>query len=125
MASTPDLAPSRPRKTGATGTAEGSTTAASAGDEPIEAQVARLQDDIKAIAASLARLSGDKVSEVRDTARHEYRQLVRSGQQVVEGINDQASVMERQLKDVIREKPFTAVASALGIGYLLAILSRR
>lgn len=90
----------------------------------LEDQVAQLQDDIKAIAATLARLSNDKVDEVRNVAKGEVRHLKRQGQHVVDDMQEQASVMEKQLKDAIREKPLTAVASAMGIGFILALLSR-
>jgi ElaB/YqjD/DUF883 family membrane-anchored ribosome-binding protein len=73
----------------------------------------------------LARLSNDKVSEVREVAKGEVRQLQRQGQHVIDDVQEQASVMEKQLKDTIREKPLTAVASAVGIGFILALLSRR
>ena len=52
------------------------------------------------------------------------RNLQRQGQHVVEDVQDQASALEKQLKDTIREKPLTAVASAVGIGFILALLSR-
>lgn len=92
--------------------------------EHLEDQVARLQDDIKAIGESLARLSGDKVSEVRDTARKEYKHALRAGQHVVDDVVDQAGAVEKQLKDTIRDKPLTAVASAIGIGFIIALLTR-
>ncbi len=80
--------------------------------------------DLKSIGATLARLTSDKVNEVRDTAKGEARNLQRQGQQVVDEVQDQASAMEQQLKDTIREKPLTAVASAVGIGFLIALLMR-
>lgn len=96
-----------------------------ASQEKLEEQVARLQEDIKAIAASLARLSDEKVGEARSTARAQYRNLVRSGQHVVDDLSDQVNAYESQLVDAIREKPLTAVAGAIGIGFLIAVLSRR
>jgi ElaB/YqjD/DUF883 family membrane-anchored ribosome-binding protein len=118
MATTTDLAPGR-KPAPRTGRTNGKTREAQ-----LEEQVAQLQDDIKAIAATLARLSNEKVSEVRGAAKNEVRNLQRQGQHVVEDVQDQASAMEKQLKDTIREKPLTAVASAVGIGFILALLSR-
>jgi len=105
--------------------AEISRAAAKARETQLESQVGQLQEDLKAIAATLARLTSDKVSEVRDVAKSEARHLQRQGQHVVDDVQNQASAMEQQLKDTIREKPFTAVASAIGIGFVLALLSRR
>lgn len=79
----------------------------------LEEQVEQLQNDLKEIAATLARIG-----------KSEAKQLQRKGEQVVEDVQDQASAVEKQLKDTIREKPLTAVASALGIGFILALLTR-
>lgn len=94
-------------------------------EETIEEQVARLQDDIKGIAASLAKLSDQKVNEARSTARSQYRSLVRSGQHVVDDLSHQVNAYEGQVVEAIRERPLTAVAGAIGIGFLIALLSRR
>ena len=61
---------------------------------------------------------------MRDVAKSEARHLQRQGQNVIEDVQDQAGAFEQQLKDTIREKPLTAVASAIGIGFVLALLSR-
>ena len=98
--------------------------APSAREEKLEVQIGQLQDDLKAIASTLARISGDTVSGARDTAKAEYRQLRNQGKHLAGSVQDQATQLERQLKDTIREKPITAVASAIGIGFLLAILTR-
>ena len=119
MANTSDLAPGR--KPAA---ARAANTSGKAREAQLEDQISQLQDDLKAIAATLARLSGDKVTEVREVAKSEARHLQRQGQHVVEDVQDQASAIEKQLKDTIREKPLTAVASAVGIGFILALLSR-
>ena len=121
MATTSDLAPSR-RKASDTGR---STATAKSREDQLEDQISQLQADLKAIASTLAKLSGEKVNEVRDVARGEVRHLQRQGQHMVEDVQDKASDMERQLKQTIREKPLTAVASAVGIGFILALLSRR
>ena len=94
-------------------------------NESLEDQISHLQDDIKAITASLARLSEEKVAEARSTAKNQYKSLVKSGQHVVDDLGDQATAFERQITDTIRERPLTAVAGAIGVGFLIAVLSRR
>lgn len=121
MATTSDLAPSRPKRANGPRATAGSKPR----EEHLEDQIAQLQTDLKAIAATLAKLSGDKVNEARDVAQGEMRHLKRQGQHVIDDVQDQAGAMEKQLKDTIREKPLTAVASAVGIGFILALLSRR
>ncbi|MBS3847384.1 DUF883 family protein [Devosia sp. J2-20] len=117
MASTSDLAPERSK----TSRSRASTKPR---EDQLEDQIAQLQADLKAIAATLTKLSTDKVNEARDTAKDEARNMQRQGQHVIDEVQDQAGAMEQQLKDTIREKPLTAVASAIGIGYILALLSR-
>lgn len=129
MANTPDMAPGRtspstPRPTRSTGGARANAATGKTREAQLEDQVSQLQDDIKAIAATLARISNEKVSEVREVAKSEARHLQRQGQHVVEDVQEQASALEQQLKDTIREKPLMAVASAVGIGFILALLSR-
>jgi ElaB/YqjD/DUF883 family membrane-anchored ribosome-binding protein len=121
MAEIPDLATNRAGKAGA---ASSAPTPLSREDQ-LEEQISRLQDDLKAVTATLARLSSEKVAEARQSAKSEYRQLVQSGQNVIDDVSDQAGALEKQIKDTIREKPLTAVAGAIGIGFLLALLSRR
>lgn len=124
MATTPDLAPTR--TTPAAAVRRASTRANSRVKEAqLEDQIAQLQADLKGIASTLAKLSTNKVSEARDVATSEARHLQRQGQNMLEDVQDQAGALEQQLKDTIREKPLTAVASAVGIGFVLALLSRR
>jgi ElaB/YqjD/DUF883 family membrane-anchored ribosome-binding protein len=129
MSTTPDLAPTRtPAATTARPAAArraGNRANTSVKEAQLEDQVAALQADLKAIAATLAKLGNDKVSEVRDVAKSEARHLQRQSQNVIDDVQDQAGALEQQLKDTIREKPLTAVASAIGIGFVLALLSRR
>jgi ElaB/YqjD/DUF883 family membrane-anchored ribosome-binding protein len=93
--------------------------------ENLEEQVSKLQADIKAIGASLAKLSDQKVAQARSSAKTQYRSLVKSGQSVVDDLGEQVEAYEGQLVEAIRAKPLTAVAGAIGIGFLIAVLSRR
>jgi len=93
-------------------------------EEQLEDQIAQLQDDLKSIASTLAKLSNDKVNEAKAVAKSEAHHLQRQAEHVVEDVQEKASDIEQQLKATIREKPLTAVASAIGIGYVLALLSR-
>lgn len=137
MATTTDLAPGRTNATGAASrpapnrpaasrspAARASRASAKVRETQLEDQVSQLQDDIKAIAATLARLSNEKVNEARAVAKSEAHHLQRQAEHVIEDVQDQASAIEKQIKDTIREKPLTAVASAVGIGFILALLSR-
>jgi ElaB/YqjD/DUF883 family membrane-anchored ribosome-binding protein len=116
MATTSDMAPARrtPQPKASTETRE----------QQLEAQVAQLQQDIKAITETLGKLTGEKVEDAKQLASAELRLLRRRGQHALDDAQEQAMEVEQQLKDTIREKPFTAVATALGIGFVLALLTR-
>ena len=86
-------------------------------NETLEAQVAQLQTDIRTISESLAKLGADKLEEAKSTAKS-------TAQKAISEAQNEFDAVERQLKDSIREKPLTAVAAALAIGYLIAALTR-
>ncbi|SFZ83247.1 protein of unknown function [Devosia enhydra] len=93
-------------------------------EEKLEEQVSRLQDDLKRIADTLTRMGESKVEQAHGAARREVRHLVANGQQALDSVQDEFSQVERQLKDTIRQKPLTAVAGALAVGFVLALLTR-
>lgn len=111
MANTTDMAPARKAVT-------------KTREQQLEAQVAQLQDDLKSITETLTKLTGDKVDEAKAVAKTEFKHLKRKGEEVLSDAQDQAEQVEKQLKDTIREKPLTAVATAAGIGFVLALLTR-
>ena len=78
----------------------------------------------RAIAKSLTRLGEDKVKEAQRYAKGEYKNLLHQGQSVASDVTDEFEAVEKQIKDTIRARPLTAMASAIGIGFLLAVLTR-
>lgn len=131
MASTTDMAPNRTAasKAPARRAANGPRRAAarqsqSSREDELSAQVHQLQDDLKSIAATLASLAEDKVNDAQKVARREVKNLARTGQSAVEDVQDEFGQLEKQIKDTIREKPLTAVAGAIALGFVLAVVSR-
>jgi hypothetical protein len=43
---------------------------------------------------------------------------------MIESAQDEFNAFEKQIKDTIREKPLTAVAGALALGFILAVVTR-
>ncbi|MBN9315528.1 MAG: hypothetical protein J0I99_07320 [Devosia sp.] len=126
MAATTDMAPNRsatPTRRAANG-ARRSTARAPQRDDDLSAQVQQLQADLKAIASTLTGLAEDKVNEAQSVAKREARHLAKVGQQAVGDAQDEFGQLEKQIKDTIREKPLTAVAGAIALGFLLAVISR-
>ncbi len=121
MAETTDMAPTRRRANGAARSRSRSNRASS---DQLEAQVKELQDDLRAIAETLTKLTNQKVSEVRGTATSQVSNLLNAGKDAVDQTGDQVHALERQIKTMIRDKPLTAVGSAIGIGFILALMAR-
>lgn len=124
MATTEDMAPSRSAATPRPASARAPRRSRKTRDDALEAQVARLQSDLKSIAGSLAGLADSKVNEAKDVASGQVQNLVKQGQQAVDNIQDEFGHMEKQIKDTIREKPLTAVAGAIALGFILAVVTR-
>ena len=57
-------------------------------------------------------------------AQREVKNLVHSGQNALDDVQDEFGQLEKQIKDTIREKPLTAVAGAIALGFVLAVVSR-
>jgi ElaB/YqjD/DUF883 family membrane-anchored ribosome-binding protein len=134
MATTEDMAPTRsesstsstPRRTATRSRARsnGASRRRARPEPDLEDQIEQLQDDVKAIARSLTRLGEDKVKEAQRYAKGEYKNLLHQGQSVMGDVGDEFEAVEKQVKDTIRARPLTAMASAIGIGFLLAVLTR-
>ena len=124
-ASTNGSAPRRAAANGARGTTRvrRSTRTTPPADD-LEAQVAQLQSDLKSITHTLQRLGGDKVGEVRGMAKDRAAALKGKGEEMLESAQDEFNAVEKQIKDAIREKPLTAVAGAIALGFILAVLTR-
>ena len=90
----------------------------------LEAQVAQLQSDIKSITQTLQRMGESKVGEVQGLAKRRAADLRGKGEEMLESAQDEFNAFEKQIKDTIREKPLTAVAGALAMGFILAVITR-
>lgn len=127
MASTTDMAPNRTAaKAPARRAANGPRRAAArqSREDELSAQVHQLQTDLKSIAATLANLAEDKMSDAQRLAKREVKNLAKNSQHAVDDIQDEFGQLEKQIKDTIREKPLTAVAGAIALGFVLAVVSR-
>jgi ElaB/YqjD/DUF883 family membrane-anchored ribosome-binding protein len=131
MAPNRTSASTSPTRRAANGTRRAPARSAAAGsrraavnDDDLSAQVEQLQSDLKSIAATLASLAENKVNEAQSVAKREARHLANAGQRAVEDAQDEFGQLEKQIKDTIREKPLTAVAGAIALGFVLAVVSR-
>ncbi|HWA18819.1 MAG TPA: hypothetical protein VG757_07455 [Devosia sp.] len=125
MAETADMAPARSTARSANGAAPTRRRAtARAKADDLEAQVQQLQNDIRSITHTLGRMGELSVDQVKSTARSKAQQIAQRGQSAVEDAQDEFTQLEKQIKDTIREKPLTAVAGAVALGFVLAVITR-
>ncbi len=123
MASTEDMAPEKEEKPAASRRGRARITERSS-EEQLYEEIERLQADVQSLMGALGRVGNEKVDQARRGAKTEYRHLVEAGQQAVSAAQDEFGEVERQIKDTIRQRPLTAVLTAAGIGFLVAILTR-
>lgn len=114
-----------PRRRAAASTGTRSRSAALKVDaDSIEGQVAQLQQDLKSITSTLGRMGHTAGDEIKSTARARADDLAARGQSALESAQDEFGAVEKQIKDAIREKPLTAVAGAIALGFLIAVITR-
>jgi ElaB/YqjD/DUF883 family membrane-anchored ribosome-binding protein len=123
------MAPARattPRRT-STSAANGAarrTRSTRVKSDDLEAQVSQLQSDLRSITQTLTRMGESRVDEVRGAAKARAQSLMDKGQSAFEEAQDEFGALEKQIKDTIREKPLTAVAGAVALGFILAVITR-
>jgi len=96
-----------------------------ASTEDLQAQVEQLKEDIAAIAATLANIGSQTVRDAKRSAKETYKSAYIQGEDAIDDLRNKAQDVEAQLTATVRERPIAALATALGVGYLLALLSRR
>lgn len=98
--------------------------AADVAPEDLEAEIARLREDVARLAEQLARTGEHSYAAAVRAASDGADQLRAKGEAAVEALRSNATDIEQQISDAVREKPLTALAIAAGVGYLLAVLRR-
>jgi ElaB/YqjD/DUF883 family membrane-anchored ribosome-binding protein len=92
--------------------------------DTLEDQVAQLRTDLKSITNTLQRMGHTGANEIKANASARADELASRGQSALDYAQDEFGALEKQIKDTIREKPLTAVAGAVALGFLLAVITR-
>jgi ElaB/YqjD/DUF883 family membrane-anchored ribosome-binding protein len=93
--------------------------------EDLAAEIERLKADITRLTEQLRQTGQHSFDTARRAAAEGVDQLWAQGEAAYEGLKANASDLERDLTDTVREKPLTALAIAAGVGFLFALLTRR
>jgi len=91
----------------------------------LEAEIARLREDVARLSEQLARTGEHTLTTAKRAASEGAEQLRVKGEAAVNAVKSNASDLERQVTDAVHEKPLTSLAIAAGVGFFLALLSRR
>lgn len=93
--------------------------------QDLEAEIARLREDVLRLSKQLAATGEHSLSTVKRAANEGAEQLRATGEAAVGAIRANAGDIEHQLSEAVREKPITALALAAGVGFFFALLTRR
>ena len=100
-----------------------------ASDQPttadLEADIRQLKADIEELTRQLAKTGEHGYGAARRAAAEGVEQLRTQGEAALESMRGSAQDLEAQIIASVREKPVTSLAIAAGVGFLLALLSRR
>jgi len=80
-----------------------------------------VENDIKQLREDITRLS-DHMKKLGSRSVYTAQKAAKEGAQQLRGT---AEDYQEELAEMVREKPFTAIALAAGIGYLFALISHR
>jgi ElaB/YqjD/DUF883 family membrane-anchored ribosome-binding protein len=105
-------------------------SAKSESDIPTDAQtldsdIRQLKEDIAQLAKQISAVGEHSYGAARRAAAEGADRLRTQSGQALETARSSAEDFQEQLSATVREKPITALAVAAGIGYLIALLSRR
>jgi len=91
----------------------------------LEADVRQLREDLAKLTEQLARTGARSYGTARRAAAEGVEHLRAQGEAAMDELKHNALDLEEQVLERVREKPLTSLAIAAGVGYLLALLSRR
>jgi ElaB/YqjD/DUF883 family membrane-anchored ribosome-binding protein len=108
-----------------TTTAKPGSRSAASEVESLEAQIEALKSDIAAISTTLSDLVKSGVREGRAKAERTAEHYKQQGKDQAEAAIEGARAYGEALEGHIERNPFSAVLVALGLGFLIGLMSRR
>ncbi|MFN0263631.1 YqjD family protein [Tepidamorphus sp. 3E244] len=96
-----------------------------AGSDDLERQVEQLRGDIQSLAQTIGSITSDQITRYQAKAASAKRDVVNSSTEALESLQGQIKVYEQSLTSQVREKPLQAIGIAAGVGFLLAMFTRR
>lgn len=102
-------------------------------DEPLEndnvadiaEQLARLREDLAALAKSVKALGADATDEIKAQATRVTDEAITASTQAAQNVRDEFSAFNQSLTDHVQKKPIQSLGIAVAVGFMLAVLNRR
>ncbi|MDR3436196.1 DUF883 C-terminal domain-containing protein [Telmatospirillum sp.] len=91
----------------------------------IETQLQKLRSDISGLAKTVAAAGADTAGAYRAKAGNVANDAIEASQSVLEGIRNDFVALEKDVVARVQTRPLQALGLAAGIGFLLALASRR
>lgn len=95
------------------------------GNEDIERQFRLIRDDVTDLARLIKKVGESKTGEARDAALAEANELLESSRAKLDEGAMRARRAAASVEDYIHEKPVQSTLLALGVGFLVGLMSRR
>jgi ElaB/YqjD/DUF883 family membrane-anchored ribosome-binding protein len=93
--------------------------------QSLEADIEQLKAEIAKLTKQLQATGEQSIGTARRAAAESVGQLRAQGEAALEKMRSSAGDLESQLEESVREKPLTALGIAVGVGFLLALMTRR
>jgi len=91
----------------------------------IEAQLLKLRSDIAELAKTVAAVGVDTAGAYRAKANNAASDAIEASHNVLDSVRTDFDLLEKDAVARIRARPLQALSLALGVGFLLAFVSRR
>ncbi|QYO76277.1 DUF883 family protein [Devosia salina] len=98
---------------------------AMAGEPDLGSQIAELQSDVAAIAATLSKLAERRVAGIREDAQEGIANLMHEGQDMSANAASRLMKLEAKLEQTVRTQPLIAIGLASVVGFLLSEVTHR
>ena len=94
-------------------------------DPDLGSQIARLQDDVSSIAATLGKLGERRIADLREDTQEGISSLVHEGQEISTDVVGRLMKLEANLEQTVRTQPLIAIGLASVVGFLLSEVTHR
>ncbi len=105
--------------------AKSSTSSGSASVEDLAVQIETLKGDIAGIAEILADLGTEKRAQATARVRDAASEVKAHGEQHLKDAQNYAEDLSAQATDAVRRQPAMAVGIAVGVGFLIGLVTSR